>query len=139
VKRPLEDACADTWAILLRRQPDRPTVAGWLYVTAHHELRAALGKRRGELRCDEEIEQHAPRHALAPEDHVPARDALRALGEARELHRTRWACSCCAAAPTARSRAAPGAAAPRSTATSPKAGATCAPGWAPWRPDCCSR
>jgi len=33
----IEDACQNAWAILLRRQPERASVFGWLYVVASRE------------------------------------------------------------------------------------------------------
>ena len=33
----IEDACQSAWAILLRRQPDRARLFGWLYTVAIHE------------------------------------------------------------------------------------------------------
>jgi DNA-directed RNA polymerase specialized sigma24 family protein len=53
----VEDACQTAWLILLRRQPDRDTVFGWLRTVAVHEAyrlsrderraRAVGGPRRG--------------------------------------------------------------------------------------------
>jgi RNA polymerase sigma factor (sigma-70 family) len=40
----IEDACANAWAIFLRRQPDRcETTFGWLYTVARREAFALLG------------------------------------------------------------------------------------------------
>src|SRR3954447_20076481 len=33
----IEDACQNAWAILLRAQPDRTSIFGWLYVVATRE------------------------------------------------------------------------------------------------------
>jgi DNA-directed RNA polymerase specialized sigma24 family protein len=33
----IEDACQNAWAIMLRAQPDRPSIFGWLYVVATRE------------------------------------------------------------------------------------------------------
>jgi RNA polymerase sigma factor (sigma-70 family) len=46
----IEDACQSAWLILLRRQPDRETLFGWLVVVAKHEayrLAAEQGHHAG--------------------------------------------------------------------------------------------
>ena len=42
----IEDACQNAWAILLRRQPDRATVRGWLVTVAIHEAYALSARER---------------------------------------------------------------------------------------------
>jgi hypothetical protein len=47
----IEDACQNAWTILLRRQPDRVSVFGWLYVGidwAWLSIDGAMGKARWE-------------------------------------------------------------------------------------------
>jgi RNA polymerase sigma factor (sigma-70 family) len=54
-----EDACAFAWLQLLRRQPERGSIVGWLVVVALNEARRLLsGRVHGEL--DDETETHAP-------------------------------------------------------------------------------
>jgi DNA-directed RNA polymerase specialized sigma24 family protein len=47
----IEDACQTAWAILLRDQPDRRSIFGWLRVVAIHEAYrlSALGRREARL------------------------------------------------------------------------------------------
>jgi hypothetical protein len=45
----IEDACQAAWTTLLRRQPDRDTIFGWLRVVAIHEAYrlSAIDRRAG--------------------------------------------------------------------------------------------
>ena len=79
----IEDACQNAWAILLRRQPERPTIFGWLLVVATHEA----------FRLSEHDRRHVHLEAMLPngtweavipdefsiDDIVQARDALETL------------------------------------------------------------
>jgi RNA polymerase sigma factor (sigma-70 family) len=48
----IEDACQTAWLILLRRQPDRDRVFGWLRTVAIHEAYRLSGIERREARLD---------------------------------------------------------------------------------------
>ncbi len=57
----VEDACAFAWAQLLRRQPERDAVVGWLVVVARHELLRLLGRQASACPLEEVPEPVAPR------------------------------------------------------------------------------
>jgi DNA-directed RNA polymerase specialized sigma24 family protein len=81
----IEDACQTAWTILLRRQPNRATVAGWLYIVALRETYRLAGIERRELHIadlspdiawdNQTIER------VSLDDQLEARDALRALAQ----------------------------------------------------------
>jgi RNA polymerase sigma factor (sigma-70 family) len=48
----IEDACQTAWLILLRRQPDRDRVFGWLRTVAIHEAYRLSGVERRDARLD---------------------------------------------------------------------------------------
>jgi RNA polymerase sigma factor (sigma-70 family) len=48
----IEDACQTAWLILLRRQPDRNRVFGWLRTVAIHEAYRLSGIERRDVRLD---------------------------------------------------------------------------------------
>jgi len=48
----IEDACQTAWLILLRRQPDRERVFGWLRTVAIHEAYRLSGIERRDVRLD---------------------------------------------------------------------------------------
>lgn len=48
----IEDACQTAWLILLRRQPDRDRVFGWLRMVAIHEAYRLSGIERRDVRLD---------------------------------------------------------------------------------------
>jgi len=48
----IEDACQTAWLILLRRQPDRERVFGWLRTVAIHEAYRLSGIERRDARLD---------------------------------------------------------------------------------------
>jgi RNA polymerase sigma factor (sigma-70 family) len=84
----IEDACQTAWVILLRRQPDRERVFGWLRTVAIHEAYRLCGADRravrlealdaeGRLRGGESIED--PRACV--ERRIAARAALQRLAE----------------------------------------------------------
>jgi DNA-directed RNA polymerase specialized sigma24 family protein len=58
----IEDACQTAWAMLLRTQPDRFAIFGWLRVVAIHEAYrlSAIERRdaRLELLCPEDGDWH---------------------------------------------------------------------------------
>jgi RNA polymerase sigma factor (sigma-70 family) len=84
----IEDACQTAWLILLRRQPDRTRVFGWLRTVAVREAYRLCGADRRDVRLDvlgadgrwrggESIED--PRACV--ERQVTARAALQRLAE----------------------------------------------------------
>ena len=87
----IEDACQTAWTILLRNQPRRASVFGWLYVVAVHEAyRLSRIERRDahleDLALDCDWEQVlAERRTL--EDQLEALEALRALANLPDRER----------------------------------------------------
>ena len=83
----IEDACGFAWAQLLRYQPQRDKIVGWLVTVAVREAWKLSARQRAEL--SGELEQH-DRYAhledagAALEHHLAAREALRALAELPE-------------------------------------------------------
>ena len=87
----VEDACQTAWLILLRVQPERATVFGWLVAVATHEAwRLSAADRRG---CpltrpdDTQLDgltraHHEPDPAHTALARLHARMRLRAVGEA---------------------------------------------------------
>lgn len=49
----VEDACSFAWAQLLRRQPERTNIVGWLRVVAVHEVYRLWKKTRAEYSLEE--------------------------------------------------------------------------------------
>ena len=82
----IEDACSFAWLQLLRRQPDRATVFGWLRTVAIHEawVLAARERRDGHL---EEFPAFDDRRGAEPPPVVEAHAALRLLAELPEKQR----------------------------------------------------
>jgi DNA-directed RNA polymerase specialized sigma24 family protein len=78
----VEDACGFAWAQLLRRQPERDAVVGWLVVVARHELLRLLG-REGAARPLEE----APEPVAPCPRHEEARALLDAMAALRPYQR----------------------------------------------------
>jgi DNA-directed RNA polymerase specialized sigma24 family protein len=79
----VEDACQTAWTILLRRQPDRASLFGWLYVVAVHEAYRLSSIERRDARL-EDLAADATwdrwiADRLTLDDRVEAREALRAL------------------------------------------------------------
>jgi DNA-directed RNA polymerase specialized sigma24 family protein len=87
----VEDACQTAWLILLRRQPDRPTVFGWLRTVA---VREAYRLWRGDRR-QASLEDLSPTgdweanagEGPSLEDAVEARRALAVLAALPALER----------------------------------------------------
>jgi RNA polymerase sigma-70 factor (ECF subfamily) len=71
-----EDAAGLAWVQLLRRQPERGRIIGWLYTVAKHEAFALIGKRRRETPGEE---LHEVICCFDLDGVVEARRALRAL------------------------------------------------------------
>lgn len=55
----IEDACQMAWLILLRRQPDRERVFGWLRTVAMHEAYRLSGVERRDARLDAPVSSDA--------------------------------------------------------------------------------
>lgn len=79
----VEDACQTAWSILLRRQPDRTTLFGWLYVVAVHEAYRLSSIERRDARLEDLTADAAwdrwAAERLTLDDRIEAREALRAL------------------------------------------------------------
>jgi DNA-directed RNA polymerase specialized sigma24 family protein len=87
----IEDACQNAWAIMLRAQPDRTSIFGWLYVVATREA----------FRLSERDRRHRHLDAMRPEgswdaviadafsidDILEAREALGILASLPERQR----------------------------------------------------
>jgi DNA-directed RNA polymerase specialized sigma24 family protein len=88
----IEDACQTAWTILLRRQPDRDTIFGWLRTVAIHEAyRLSAVDRRDarleHLRPESGDWQDVTADPRSLEDALEALEALRALGSLPERQR----------------------------------------------------
>jgi RNA polymerase sigma factor (sigma-70 family) len=55
----IEDACQTAWLTLLRRQPDRERVFGWLRTVAIHEAYRLSGLQRRDARLDAPVSADA--------------------------------------------------------------------------------
>jgi RNA polymerase sigma factor (sigma-70 family) len=87
----VEDACQTAWTILLRRQPERNSLCGWLYVVALREAYrlAAIERRDAHL---EDLHARVAWDSRVADDatldnHVEAREALEALANLPEGQR----------------------------------------------------
>jgi RNA polymerase sigma factor (sigma-70 family) len=92
-----EDACAFAWLQLLRRQPDREAIVGWLRVVARNEgLRLLRISRREPLLEDRPAQRSdfASGEPLGWQELLPAREDTEVAVEVRELLRAlaglRW-------------------------------------------------
>ena len=87
----IEDACQTAWTILLRHQPNRGSLFGWLYVVARHEAY----RLSAIVRRDAHLEQLAADGSwetliadrLTLEDHRDALEALRTLASLPDRQR----------------------------------------------------
>ena len=89
----VEDACQTAWATLLRNQPDRYAIFGWLRVVAIHEAyRLAAIDRRARhldrLNVDEHDWQELVADPRTLDDAVAALEALRTLASLPERQRS---------------------------------------------------
>lgn len=87
----IEDACQTAWTKFLRRQPNRQTAFGWLYVVALHEAYrlSAIQRReqqRTELTPDLNVDNTIP-DRVTLDDQLQAREGLRALAQLPEPQR----------------------------------------------------
>ena len=87
----IEDACQTAWTILVRRQPDRASVFGWLYVVAIHEAYRLSATERRELHLEDLAIEGDWETILADrvtvEDQLQALEALRALAALPDAQR----------------------------------------------------
>lgn len=90
----IEDACQHAWIQLLRFQPDRDHVFGWLRLTALRDAWALCGRESRCLSLDVSLSDHQQLGTLADtipgrdlEIELDARDALRAVGALRPKQR----------------------------------------------------
>lgn len=85
----IDDACSHAWAQLLRYQPRRETVFGWLRTVAIREAWQLAARERSELRVallDEELEVlHTP---LDTDQVIDAHQALETLAALPDRQRT---------------------------------------------------
>jgi RNA polymerase sigma factor (sigma-70 family) len=79
----IEDACQNAWAILLRNQPERSTIFGWLCVVATREAFRLSDRERRHVRLEAMLPDGSWEAVVADEyslnDIVEARDALEIL------------------------------------------------------------
>lgn len=79
-----EDACSFAWLQLIRHQPGRENVVGWLYTVAKHEAFALL---RGQRRATPVEELPRTASSEGPEAQVEARETLRVVRDLRPQQR----------------------------------------------------
>jgi RNA polymerase sigma factor (sigma-70 family) len=88
----IEDACQTAWLILLRRQPDRCSVFGWLCVVAIHEAYRLAAIDRRDARLERLRGEDGDWHEIIPDRHslgeaVDAFEALRLVAALSERQR----------------------------------------------------
>jgi DNA-directed RNA polymerase specialized sigma24 family protein len=88
----IEDACQTTWAILLRRQPERHAIFGWLRVVAIREAYRLSAIDRRDARLERLRPQDGDWHELMADPRsldnaLEALEALRALASLPERRR----------------------------------------------------
>jgi RNA polymerase sigma factor (sigma-70 family) len=88
----IEDACQSAWAILLRYQPDRRSIFGWLRTVAIHEAYrlSALGRRDARLEelCSGELDwTDTIADSRSLDDAVDALEFLHAIASLPERQR----------------------------------------------------
>jgi DNA-directed RNA polymerase specialized sigma24 family protein len=82
----IEDACQSAWAMLLRTQPDRYAIFGWLRVVAIHEAYRLSAIDRRDARLERLRREDGDWHDVIADprsldDAVEALEALRALAQ----------------------------------------------------------
>ena len=82
----IDDACQQAWLILLRNQPQRETVLGWLTTVAIREAYRLSNREWRELSLDDE-RSPTPQETSDPEQGREARAALQALAALPERQR----------------------------------------------------
>ncbi|MCW3066444.1 MAG: hypothetical protein JWN32_3616 [Solirubrobacterales bacterium] len=88
----IEDACQTAWSILLRRQPDRHTIFGWLRTVAIHEAYRLSAIERRDARLERLRSEDGDWHDITAdprslEDAVEALEALRVVASLPERQR----------------------------------------------------
>ena len=87
----IEDACQNAWAILLRAQPDRQSIFGWLYVVATREAFRLCERDRRHLPLETAVPagvwDAGMADALSIDDVLEARHALALLAELPDRQR----------------------------------------------------
>ena len=96
----IDDACQNAWLILLRRQPDRDTVRGWLITVAIREAYRLSSRERRTASLDEVLAEvlagpeDVAETVLAHETHDQRRSALASLSPRKRqvltLHAAGW-------------------------------------------------
>lgn len=79
----IEDACQTAWTIMLRAQPDRTSIFGWLYVVATRETIRLRERERRHLHLEAMLPDGSwdavITHAFSIDDILEAREALTIL------------------------------------------------------------
>jgi DNA-directed RNA polymerase specialized sigma24 family protein len=87
----IEDACQNAWAIMLRAQPDRTSIFGWLYVVATREAFRLCERDRRHLHLETMLPPGSWDAAIADassiDDILEARKALEILAGLPERQR----------------------------------------------------
>jgi RNA polymerase sigma factor (sigma-70 family) len=86
----IEDACAFAWLQLLRYQPQRDNIVGWLVTVAVREAWKLSRRQRAEISGEVEASDayaHLEHIGATLDDQVAAREALRAVAELPERQR----------------------------------------------------
>ncbi len=89
----IEDACQTAWAMLLRAQPERYAIFGWLRVVAIHEAYRLSARARRDLHLERlNVDEHDWEELIADprtlDDAVTALEALRTLASLPERQRS---------------------------------------------------
>ena len=87
----IEDACQTAWAIMLRAQPDRDSIFGWLYVVATREAFRLCDRDRRHLHLETMLPAGSWDTVIADafsiDDILEAREALEILASIPERQR----------------------------------------------------
>ena len=87
----IEDACQNAWTIMLRTQPDRESLFGWLYVVATREAFRLCERDRRHLHLKAVLPgtwEAVIADAFSIDDILEAREALAILANLPERQRT---------------------------------------------------
>lgn len=87
----IEDACQNAWTIMLRTQPDRTSIFGWLYVVASREAFRLCERERRNLHLETMLPDGSWDAVIADafsiDDILEAREALTILAGLSERQR----------------------------------------------------
>jgi DNA-directed RNA polymerase specialized sigma24 family protein len=87
----IEDACQNAWAIMLRAQPDRVSIFGWLYVVATREAFRLCARDRRHIHLETMLPEGSCDAVIADafsiDDILEARDALEILASLPDRQR----------------------------------------------------